>query len=178
MLHATPYGRSRTSDSYPSRSKGSDHAEGRPRASWFQQVRSGQIWRHKPEQRVAAYTSRQYSLFVPCLAIAQADTRPPCPYPLDRTQDTDRISGRRASPVFRGGPGFSRVHLGLPSLTPCGDTDRRQAAHCGRHADAWCGHEVLRCNLGLRRLLMALVTFSAPDCDNKKNKNNKICCHF
>ena len=36
--------------------------------------RSGQIWGHKPEQRVAAATLRRYS-FGLCLAIAQTDAR-------------------------------------------------------------------------------------------------------
>ena len=40
--------------------------------------RSGQVWGHTPEQRVAASTSRRYS-FGLRLAIAQADARPAMP---------------------------------------------------------------------------------------------------
>ena len=42
------------------------------------QVRSGQVWEHTPEQRVAASTLRRYS-FGLRLAIAQADARPAMP---------------------------------------------------------------------------------------------------
>ena len=38
-------------------------------------VRSGQVWGHTPEQRVAASTLQRYSLGLR-LAIAQADARP------------------------------------------------------------------------------------------------------
>ena len=41
-------------------------------------VRSGQVWRHTPEQRVAASTLRRYPLGLR-LAIAQADARPDMP---------------------------------------------------------------------------------------------------
>ena len=40
--------------------------------------RSGQVWGHTPEQRVAASTLRRYSFGLP-LAIAQADARPAMP---------------------------------------------------------------------------------------------------
>ena len=42
------------------------------------QVRSGQVWEHTPEQRVAASILRRYS-FGLRLAIAQADARPAMP---------------------------------------------------------------------------------------------------
>ena len=48
---------------------------------YYMKVRSGVGT--LPEQRVAASTLRRYS-FVLRLAIAQADTSPPCPYPSDR----------------------------------------------------------------------------------------------
>ena len=41
-------------------------------------IRSGQVWGHTPEQRVAASTVRRYS-FGLRLAIAQADARPTMP---------------------------------------------------------------------------------------------------
>ena len=41
-------------------------------------VRSGQVWGHTPEQRVAASTLRRSSLGLR-LAIAQADARPAMP---------------------------------------------------------------------------------------------------
>ena len=44
----------------------------------YEQVRSGQVWWHTPEQRVAASTLRRYSLGLR-LAIAQADARPAMP---------------------------------------------------------------------------------------------------
>ena len=44
---------------------------------------SGQVWGHTPEQRVATSTLRRYFIGLR-LTIAQADTRPPCPYPSDR----------------------------------------------------------------------------------------------
>ena len=43
--------------------------------SGFGPYRTGQVWRHTPDQRVAASTLRRYS-FVLRLTIAQADARP------------------------------------------------------------------------------------------------------
>ena len=44
-------------------------------ANISRQVRSGQVWGHTPEQRVATSTLRRYS-FVLRLAITQVDARP------------------------------------------------------------------------------------------------------
>ena len=46
--------------------------------------RSGQVWGHTPEQRVATSTLRRYSLSLR-LAIAQADARPIMPVSSNRT---------------------------------------------------------------------------------------------
>ena len=72
--------------------------------SLFLDIRSGQAWRHTPEQRVAAYTLRRYS-FGFRLAIAQADARPAVPVSLkyDSASRNHEVCGHSLGKVWEFG---------------------------------------------------------------------------